>query len=103
LYRYNSDRLTFTPGIGVTWSSENQNEYYYGVSKKESQRSGLSSYDPSDSWSPYVELSVNYKLTDSWNVFGMGRYIRLTDEVTNSPMVDKEWTGVLMTGVTYSF
>ncbi|MCS3602647.1 outer membrane protein [Buttiauxella sp. BIGb0471] len=103
LYRYTTDRLTLTPGIGITWSSENQNEYYYGVSKNESARSGLNSYDPDDSWAPYVELSVNYKLTENWNVFGMGRYIRLADEVTNSPMVDKEWTGVLMTGITYSF
>jgi len=103
LYRYTTDRLTLTPGIGITWSSENQNEYYYGISKNESARSGLNSYDPDDSWAPYVELSVNYKLTENWNVFGMGRYIRLADEVTNSPMVDKEWTGVLMTGITYSF
>lgn len=103
LYRYNSDRLTLTPGIGVQWSSDNQNDYYYGVSKKESSRSGLSSYEAESSWSPYVELSVNYKLTDSWNVFGMGRYVRLADEVTDSPMIDKQWTGVLLTGVTYSF
>lgn len=103
LYRYTTDRLTFTPGLGITWSSENQNEYYYGISKNESQRSGLNSYDPDSSWAPYIELSVNYKLTDNWNVFGMGRYIRLANEVTDSPMVDKEWTGVLMTGITYTF
>jgi len=103
LYRYTTDRLTLTPGIGITWSSENQNEYYYGVSKNESARSGMSSYDPNDSWAPYVELSVNYKLTDNSNVFGMGRYVRLADEVTSSTIVDKESTGILMTGITYSF
>ncbi|MEW7311356.1 MipA/OmpV family protein [Buttiauxella gaviniae] len=103
LYRYTNGDWTFTPGIGVNWDSENQNEYYYGVSKKESRNSGMSSYDPESSWTPYVELSVNYKLNDSWNVYGMGRYVRLADEVTDSPMIDKEWTGVLLTGVTYSF
>lgn len=103
LYRYNSERLTLTPGIGVQWSSENHNDYYYGISKNESARSGLKAYDPGSSWSPYVELSVNYKLTDDWNVFGMGRYVRLADDVTDSPMIDKQWTGVLLTGVTYSF
>ncbi|TNV22051.1 MipA/OmpV family protein [Buttiauxella sp. B2] len=103
LYRYNSDRLTLTPGIGVQWSSDNQNDYYYGISKSESSRSGLSSYEAESSWSPYVELSVNYKLTQDWRVFGLGRYVRLANEVTDSPMVDKEWSGVFMTGVTYSF
>lgn len=33
----------------------------------------------------------------------MGRYIKLSDEVKDSPMVDKSYTGVLMTGVSYSF
>ncbi len=103
LYRYTNDRLHITPGIGVEWSSENQNDYYYGVSGKESRRSGLKSYNPDDSWSPYVELAVNYSLTDNWNIYGSGRYTRLSDEVTDSPMVDKSWSGLFSTGVTYSF
>ncbi|HIG8875831.1 TPA: MipA/OmpV family protein, partial [Raoultella terrigena] len=31
LYRYTNGNLTLTPGIGMEWSSDNQNEYYYGV------------------------------------------------------------------------
>lgn len=53
LYRYTNGGLTVTPGIGVQWNSENQNEYYYGVSRKESARSGLRGYNSNDSWSPY--------------------------------------------------
>jgi hypothetical protein len=30
LYRYTNGNLTLTPGIGVEWNSDNQNEYYYG-------------------------------------------------------------------------
>lgn len=103
LYRYNNGNLTVTPGIGVQWSSDNINNYYYGVSKAESARSGLRSYDADNGWSPYLELAVNYKLTDSWSVYGVGRYTRLSDEITESPMVDKSWTGLLSTGITYSF
>lgn len=103
LYRYNADSLTLTPGVGVVWDSKKQNDYYYGVSGKEANRSGLNEYDAGNSWSPYVELSVNYKLNADWNVFGMGRYMRLSKEVTDSPMVDNNWTGVLLTGVNYSF
>jgi len=103
LYRYNAGKLTVTPGIGVQWNSENQNEYYYGVSGNESRKSGLRSYDPDSGWNPYVELSMSYKLTDDWTVYGVGRYTRLSDEVTDSPMIDKSWTGLLSTGITYSF
>jgi outer membrane protein len=103
LYKFEQDAFTLVPGVGVTWSSKNQNKYYYGVSDNESRRSGLDSYTPSDSWAPYVELSANYKINKDWNAFFMGRYIKLSDEVKDSPMVDKSYTGVLMTGVSYSF
>ena len=103
LYKFELDAFTLVPGVGVTWSSKNQNKYYYGVSDNESRRSGLDSYTPSDSWAPYVELSANYKINKDWNAFFMGRYIKLSDEVKDSPMVDKSYTGVLMTGVSYSF
>jgi len=103
LYRYNTGPLTLTPGVGVGWNSKNQNKYYYGVSDNESRRSGLDAYKPGSSFSPYIELSVDYKLTQDWTVFGMGRYVRLSSEITDSSMVDNHWTGALLAGVTYSF
>ena len=103
VYRYTNGGLTLTPGIGVEWNSENQNQYYYGVSHHEAAKSGLRSYDPSNSWSPYLELTANYRFAGSWSVYGTARYTRLSDEVTDSPMVDKSWTGLLSTGVTYTF
>ncbi len=81
--------LTLTPGIGVEWNSDNQNEYYYGVSKHESNRSGMRSYDPDSSWNPYLELAANYRFLGDWSVYGIARYTRLSDEITDSPMVDK--------------
>jgi outer membrane protein len=103
LYRYNVDSWTLTPGVGVSWNSGDQNSYYYGVSREESARSGLAQYNPSDSWAPYVELTANYNINPNWNAFFTGRYIRLASEVKNSPMVDASYTGILWTGVTYTF
>lgn len=103
VYRYTNGGLTLTPGIGVQWNSENQNQYYYGVSHHESAKSGLRSYDPNSSWNPYLELSANYRFAVSWSVYGTARYTRMSDEITDSPMIDKSWTGLLSTGVTYTF
>ncbi|XTZ36810.1 MipA/OmpV family protein [Salmonella enterica] len=103
LYRYTNGALTLTPGIGVEWASDSQNEYYYGVSRSESRRSGLDSYDPDNSWSPYLELTASYRLTDSWSVYGSGRYTHISDEIKDSPMVDKSWAGLFSAGVTYRF
>ena len=103
LYRYVNGSWVITPGIGAAWNSENQNRYYYGVSKSESRHSGLRHYNPDSSWNPYLELTVNYRLTSDWTLYGTGRYNRLSDEEKDSPMVNKSWTGLFSTGVTYSF
>ncbi|AJI95499.1 mltA-interacting protein [Yersinia ruckeri] len=103
LYRFQLGDWRLTPGVGAAWNSKNQNKYYYGVTASESARSTLNTYEPSDSWSPYFELSANYQINASWNAFFMGRYIHLADEIKNSPMVDKSYTGLVWTGVTYTF
>jgi outer membrane protein len=36
-------------------------------------------------------------------VYGVARYTRLSDEITDSPMVDKSWSGLISTGITYTF
>ncbi|MBF3320978.1 MipA/OmpV family protein, partial [Leptospira borgpetersenii serovar Hardjo-bovis] len=36
-------------------------------------------------------------------VYGSGRYTHLSDEAKDSPMVDRSWSALLSTGVTYTF
>lgn len=103
LYRYVNGGFILTPGIGVEWSSQKQNDYYYGVSRRESARSGLERYKADNGWSPYLEISANYTFASNWGIYGTARYSRLSDEVKNSPMVDKSWDGLFSTGVTYRF
>ncbi|ACS85766.1 MipA/OmpV family protein [Musicola paradisiaca] len=103
LYRITTGNWSLTPGMGVVWSSENQNRYYYGITGDESVRSGLSRYQPDDSWSPYAELNVGYRLTENWNAWLNGRYVLLSDDIKNSPMVDKSYHLMLGGGVSYRF
>lgn len=103
VYRYTNGGLTLTPGIGVEWNSDNMNDYYYGVSHKESRKSGLRDYSADGGWNPYLELTANYRFLGDWSVYGTARYTRLSDEITDSPMVDKTWTGLISTGITYTF
>nr|WP_075182101.1 MipA/OmpV family protein [Pantoea sp. 1.19] len=103
LYRIQMGNLGLTPGIGALWNSGNQNRYYYGVSSHESARTGIDSYRPDDSWTPYVELTADYQFSSQWRGFVSGRYNRLGDEIKDSPMVDKSAQMLLWTGVSYSF
>ncbi|MFG6074915.1 MipA/OmpV family protein [Erwinia sp. OPT-41] len=103
LYSFHFGDFSLTPGIGALYSSENQNDYYYGISKNESRRSGLRSYEADDSWNPYLELTAAWSINQSWNATVAGRYTRLSDEVKDSPMVDKDSQVSVWTGISYTF
>ncbi|AUX72878.1 MipA/OmpV family protein [Erwinia pyrifoliae] len=103
LYRFEVGQFSLTPGIGALWSSARQNRYYYGVTPNESQRSGVDSYDPDSSWSPYLELSAGWKISENWNAMLSGRYLRPGSEIKDSPMVDEKAQMLLFTGVSYTF
>lgn len=103
LYRYANSSFVLTPGIGVEWSSQNHNNYYYGVSRRESVRTGLERYQAGNGWAPYLEVSVNYNFLGNLSIYGTVRYTRLSEEVVDSPMVNKLWSGLFSTGITYRF
>ncbi|HEM7131100.1 MULTISPECIES: MipA/OmpV family protein [Providencia] len=103
LYGFEGDKWSITPGLGIKWDSKNQNRYEYGISSKESRNSGLKRYNPGSSWTPYVEVTGNYRFDENWTVFAMGRVDRLPSEVKDSPMVNKDVSAIMWTGVTYTF
>ncbi|MFC0141797.1 MipA/OmpV family protein [Erwinia mallotivora] len=103
LYRFQLGEFSLTPGLGLVYSSDRQNNYYYGISKQESRRSGLASYDADDSWNPYLELTAAWSLSSNWNATLSGRYTRLASEVKDSPMVNKDSLVSVWTGISYTF
>lgn len=103
LHPFDFGNWSITPGAGVTWNSANQNQYYYGVSQNESKKSGFDSYDPSSSINQYVELTSGYKISHSWRAYLSGRVVHLNNEVTDSPIVDKNYSTYITTGITYAF
>ncbi|ALQ47394.1 MULTISPECIES: MipA/OmpV family protein [Enterobacteriaceae] len=103
LYPITLGAWRLAPAAGLTWTSGTHNDYYYGVSASESARSGLTQYQPGSSWTPYVEMSVNYRFNENWRAFFIARGTALSSEVSNSPMVSEEFSGMLMTGVSYVY
>lgn len=95
--------FTFVPNIGVVWYSEKYNDYYYGVSQAESQRSGLAHYKSKQGINSYVELNILYQVAPNWEMFATGRYEHLSKEVKNSPVVDQKESTNLKLGVMYQF
>lgn len=104
LYRtFIMDSFALTPGVGLQFNSKKFNDYYYGVSEKESNRSGLSKYNSGSSLNPYFLLGFDYAISQNIKVFSHGRYVVLTDKIKDSPMVGRSGGLSLFSGFTYSF
>lgn len=104
-YEYSLELGPVTVGadVGTYWASADYNDYYYGVSGKESRKSGLSSYNAGAGFSPYAALALSATFAERWTAFCRGEVVFLSDEIRNSPMVDASTTQNLTVGLTYSF
>ncbi|WP_193778049.1 MipA/OmpV family protein [Psychrobacter sp. FDAARGOS_221] len=96
-------KVMVMPSIGVEWVNDNYNEYYYGVSEKESAQTGVRNYKPGSSINPYINVSANYKINQDWSLF-LGQAVSyLPDEQYDSPMVDDRVSYRTTLGVSYDF
>ncbi len=95
--------VEFIPALGAHWASDRYNDYYYGVSKHQSRKSGVGRYEAKGGFSPYAGLTVDYSVNDNWDVFCSGEMIFLSDEVKDSTMVDSTRTQSVTAGFMYNF
>jgi outer membrane protein len=93
----------FIPSLGVYWGDSDYNDYYYGVSKKEAGESGFEEYSASGGFSPYVGLTLDYSLTDKWELLLHGEYVFLSSAIKDSPMVGTTHTQSFTLALTYTF
>lgn len=95
--------VMLVPTVGVQWADVNYNDYYYGVSASEARKSGLHTYDPESSFTPYAQLTAKMDFTEHWSAFASCRAMFLTSEVTDSPMVEDSEKYAISLGVMYGF
>lgn len=97
------NQFTLTPGVGLEFLSDDRTDYYYGVSRAEALRSGLSYYQADFSLSPYVSLEASLLTENGWNIFANAKYVFLSNEITDSPMVGDEQLLMISVGAMMSF
>jgi outer membrane protein len=95
--------VTLTPAVGLLWTSEEYNDYYYGVSQGESCRSGLSTYEAGDGISPYASMRIDYALDTHWGLYAIASAMVLSNEVHDSPMIGERVKYGIGGGVSYTF
>jgi len=94
--------LLVTPSVGVTYRSRQLNDYYYGVRSDEAI-AGRPQYNVGDSVGLLTALRMNYRLNERWSVMAMGSVQWLGSEITDSPIVEKDYRASLLLGVMCRF
>ncbi|MDL2316997.1 MipA/OmpV family protein [Desulfovibrio sp. OttesenSCG-928-A18] len=92
-----------SPGAGLRWDSEDQLDYYFGISSREARKSGLDKYSPDSGISPFLSLEADWKFAEHWSVMAAGRVVFLSKEIKDSPMVDDSQIFNATIGLKYSF
>ena len=87
----------------MDFSNAQNTRYYYGVSEKESARTGLAAWRPQGSIVPYAQLAMNYAWTPLWNTWAQFTQRFYPSTISDSPMVNKNNLRELTVGVSYTF
>ena len=104
-YRWQLPGTTLTASAGGSWLSADLAGYYYGTLDEEVAR-GVAAYDPGSAFVPRIGFSAMHTLGNSkWQLLGGVDYQRLPDELTDSPLVDRDADGMarVMIGVSRRF
>jgi len=103
LARITKNKLTVYPSIGFEYYDDDYNEYYYGVSDKESAKTGVAAYKSNSSLNPYINISANYDINERFAGFFNQSLSYLPNEQYDSPMVDSRTDAMTTLGLLYKF
>ena len=99
---FRQGRWYIEPSIGISYKSEDLNNYYWGVRPDESSV-GLPPYEAGDGVNARARLRAAYYFTRNWSFSLTAEYERLNDEAAASPIVvDRSVLGYFA-GVAYRF
>jgi outer membrane protein len=88
--------------IGTDWKSSRLLDYYYGVSKRDTDFPGLY-YNGQSGWQTYVSLNAQKPINENWSWLANIGYRRLPSSLTSSPLVERNNISNIFLGVAYRF
>lgn len=91
------------PEVGYAYNSDRINDYLYGVSKEEANRTGLAEFHPSWDGQYFVGLSATFLLSEQIRFTGAVRYTNLDSELEKSPIVKHSAIHSASFAITYHF
>ena len=97
-----TERLAFTPSLGVSYYDEKLADYYFGVRPGEA-RDSRAAYQPDASGVATATMTMSYALTKDWTLVGVIQLMELGDELADSPLVAEKSSTTAVIGAMYRF
>ncbi len=101
-YQFRGNRWSLSPTAGMFWRSADYNDYYYGVRTGE-ETEERPAYAPGSSFEFFAGLFARVEINDRWSVLASIRGEVLSDEIQDSPIVDKDFVNTTFLGLNYAF
>lgn len=103
-YNINFDQFMFSIGPSVTWADSNSMESYFGVTDRQSRRSGLRDFD-ADAGIKRVDLEISgmYMIDENWLMRGEVSLGTLVGDAADSPVSQRNFQPATMFLLGYRF
>lgn len=88
--------------VGALYRDDRLSRYYYGVTAEETEWLEKR-YQPEASWSPYLSLTAEHRLSEQLSLLGLLAAQRPASEIYASPLVQDRWFLASFVGVAYVF
>lgn len=98
-----NSKLVLIPSANFAYFNSEYIDYYFGVDNNERGGRITKAYDGKSGYTFGVNLTGNYQLTDSFSILGFMGVNRLSDDISDSPIVDDNMVYFVGAGVTYTF
>lgn len=97
-----SETFQLMPYLGVTYYSDDYNDFYYGVRENEATITRLA-YKSKGGVNFYTGMGLSYQINNRWSLLGDVGYQKLNSHIKDSPIVIKDNIISVLLGVGYSF
>lgn len=101
-HRIQGRRWTLQPVVTLAWRSIDLNDYYFGVAPDEATVA-RPAWEASAGWNATAALYGKYRVFSNWDLIGGLTATRLSDGITDSPIVDGRWHWGALAGFSYDF
>jgi outer membrane protein len=101
-YPWKSNKHSFSLELNASWISKEVSQYYYGV-QFDNRVVNRPSYRPSNALNFSYGVNYDYALSANQFLFASVYLNHLSDEIKDSPIVDKAQSQALLVGFIYKF